>query len=171
MEKIKVVVAEKDSSLLYTIGQLLDREKYQLFICESDEQLISWPNEIDINLAIIDFEFSNNLDGYALLKLIRGLRPQLEIITLLPSFTQLDDSKLLSLAPICPVIKSFEREKFISVCERVHSQMLLKSIWPKIISLVEDFLQNYLKQDLKADVQKMLPNISQEIIRKELAKI
>jgi CheY-like chemotaxis protein len=124
----KILVADDSLTIQKVISITLSSTGHELLTANSYQELIEKLKGGEINLVLLDFNLSENIDGYSLAKKIKELSPSSEIIMMYGTFDNVDDGQLSDSDVRDKVIKPFESNLFIQKCNEVLGESNISSI-------------------------------------------
>lgn len=112
----KILVADDSLTIQKVISITLSSTGHELLTANSYQDLIEKLKNEEINLVLLDFNLSENIDGYSLAKKIKEISPISEVIMMYGTFDNVDEGQLSDSEVTDKVIKPFESSMFIQKC-------------------------------------------------------
>ena len=112
----KILVADDSLTIQKVISITLSSTGHELLTANSYQDLIEKLKNEEINLVLLDFNLSENIDGYSLAKKIKEMSPVSEVIMMYGTFDNVDEGQLSDSDVTDKVIKPFESSMFIQKC-------------------------------------------------------
>lgn len=109
----KILVADDSPTIQKVVGITLANTDFELSPAHSVEELFNFLESDSFDLILLDFNLSEEKDGYELSKEIREKAGTAKIIVMLGTFDSVDEGKLTEVGVSEKVIKPFESTKFI----------------------------------------------------------
>jgi CheY-like chemotaxis protein len=109
----KLLVADDSPTIQKVVGITLANTDYETVQAQSEEELMEKLNSDSFDLVLLDFNLSENSDGYELCQKVREVAPNQKIMIMLGTFDTVDEYRLEELGVVERVIKPFESSKFI----------------------------------------------------------
>lgn len=110
----KLLVADDSPTIQKVVGITLANTDYEIVQAQSEEELMSLLDSDDFDLVLLDFNLSEENDGYELCSLVREKKNDAKIMIMLGTFDTVADDRLEELGVVEKVIKPFESGKFIN---------------------------------------------------------
>jgi DNA-binding response OmpR family regulator len=115
----KVLLADDSLTIQKVIRITLANRPYDMIDCSSEEELFKKVPEIKPDLVFLDFNLSEKYSGYELTSKIKSLSPDTKVLLLLGTFDTVDDAAMEKCGASDKVVKPFDSNKFISICNRL----------------------------------------------------
>lgn len=109
----KILVADDSPTIQKVVGITLASTDFELSPAHSPEELFNFLDSDSFDLILLDFNLSEEKEGYELCREIKGKAGNAKIIVMLGTFDSVDDNKLTEVGVSEKVIKPFESTKFI----------------------------------------------------------
>jgi CheY-like chemotaxis protein len=109
----KLLVADDSPTIQKVVGITLANTDYEIVQALSESELFGILESDSFDLVLLDFNLSEEIDGYELCKKVRDISPQSKLLVMLGTFDTVDDNRLEELGVVEKVIKPFESSKFI----------------------------------------------------------
>ena len=109
----KILVADDSPTIQKVVGITLANTDYEIVQALSESELFGILESDSFDLVLLDFNLSEEIDGYELCKKVTDLSPQSKLLVMLGTFDTVDDNRLEELGIVEKVIKPFESSKFI----------------------------------------------------------
>lgn len=109
----KLLVADDSPTIQKVVGITLANTDYDLVQAQSEEEMMSLLESDDFDLILLDFNLSEDNDGYELCSKVRAIKNNSKIMVMLGTFDNVADDRLEELGVVEKVIKPFESSKFI----------------------------------------------------------
>ncbi|MCF8059151.1 MAG: response regulator [Bacteriovoracaceae bacterium] len=130
----KLLVADDSPTIQKVVGITLANTDYEVVQALSEAELFGVLDSNSFDLVLLDFNLSEDVDGYELCEKIRESSPNTKLMVMLGTFDSVDDNRLEELGVIEKVIKPFESSKFIQK---------IKSTLETPLSEINPFDQNF----------------------------
>jgi CheY-like chemotaxis protein len=108
----KLLVADDSPTIQKVVGITLANSDYELVQAQSEEEMLGLLESDDFDLVLLDFNLSEEKDGYELCSDVRSKSPNVKIMIMLGTFDSVDDDRIEELGVVEKVIKPFESSKF-----------------------------------------------------------
>lgn len=109
----KILVADDSPTIQKVVGITLASTDYELTQAQSEEELFNLLQSDSYDLILLDFNLSEEKEGYELCQMISEKASSSKVIIMLGTFDSVDDGRLSSVGVNEKVIKPFESTKFI----------------------------------------------------------
>lgn len=109
----KILVADDSPTIQKVVGITLAKSDYELYEALNVDEMLDNLKSDQFDLVLLDFNLSDDDDGYELCQKIKEVNPQVKILAMLGTFDTVDDSRLESLGVLEQVVKPFESSIFI----------------------------------------------------------
>jgi CheY-like chemotaxis protein len=109
----KILVADDSPTIQKVVGITLASTDFQISPAHSTEELFNFLESDSFDLILLDFNLSEEKEGYELCKEIGEKAGSAKIIVMLGTFDSVDENKLTDVGVSEKVIKPFESTKFI----------------------------------------------------------
>jgi CheY-like chemotaxis protein len=118
----KVLLADDSLTIQKVIKITLAAEPYEIQECSNTEELM---NSIGSNpdLIFLDFSLDDTLDGYELARQLKEKSPNSKILMLYGTFDTVDYEALNNSNVEANIVKPFDSNKFISICNDLVDQV------------------------------------------------
>ncbi len=113
----KILVADDSLTIQKVINITLANSNYKLVEVLSAEDLIQKLSEEQFDLVLLDFNLSEDKNGFELSKEIKALSPLTQILAMLGTFDTIDEKELHECGVTEKIVKPFESGKFIKKCQ------------------------------------------------------
>lgn len=120
---INVLVADDSATIQKVVSITLANESVNLISCESEGELLAKINEGNVQAVLLDFGLSQDKSGFDLITSILSINSSIKVLTMLPAFEQVDESKLSEVGSFGSIAKPFESSKFINVFREMISSI------------------------------------------------
>jgi len=131
----KVLLADDSLTIQKVIKITLANQPFDIVDCVSDDELFKKLPEVKPELVFLDFNLSEKFSGYELAAKIRDAHPSARVLLLLGTFDTIDDAAMERCGAADKIVKPFDSNKFISICNRlVDTAPLEKLDFPNVIS-------------------------------------
>ena len=116
---LKILVADDSLTIQKVVGITLANSDYELVQALTEQELFQKINSDQFALVLLDFNLSDDKDGYQLAKELKKAQPSTPIMVMLGTFDSVDDNQLKESGISDKVVKPFESHKFIQLCENL----------------------------------------------------
>lgn len=117
--KSKILVIDDSLTIQKVIRITLSTKQYEIVECHKYEDISSFLRSDFYDLVLYDFGLTEKIDGLALGKEIKKQSQSSKIIAMLGAFDSVDDLKFEDAGIDEKIVKPFESNYFIKVCEKV----------------------------------------------------
>jgi DNA-binding response OmpR family regulator len=118
----KVLLADDSLTIQKVINITLANEPYDISVCDKTSELLSVIKSVRPALILLDFNLSEEEDGYSLCRKIKDEAPDSQVLVLYGTFDTVDEAKLKECGASDKIVKPFDGSKFIETCARLAAQ-------------------------------------------------
>lgn len=115
----KILLADDSLTIQKVIKITLNNEPYELDICNQEQGLEEQLKSSSYPLVLLDFNFSDAVDGYELTKKIKSLSPSCKVLMLFGTFDTIDETLLQEAGVDEKIVKPFDSNMFIAHCRKL----------------------------------------------------
>lgn len=115
----KILIADDSLTIQKVISITLASTGHTLEMANSYQELVEKLKDGDTNLVLLDFNLSENNDGYSLAKKVKEISPSTNVIMMYGTFDTIDEGLLIDNDVADKVVKPFESNLFIKKCNDV----------------------------------------------------
>ncbi len=119
--KKKILVADDSTTIQKVVKITLSSRPYEIIEAMDENNFFKILNGNDIDLVLIDYSFSGKKEIFDFIAEIRSNQSDILIMLMIGTFDNYDEVKMESANIDELIMKPFESEKFISLCDRVLS--------------------------------------------------
>lgn len=117
----KIIVADDSQTIQKVVAITLANDSFELVSCTNENELTLKIAANDFALVLLDFNLSDNKDGYQLAALIKRAAPGARIMAMMGTFDQIDEAKMRSSGIDDYISKPFDSNMFIQKCRSLTS--------------------------------------------------
>lgn len=117
----KIIVADDSQTIQKVVAITLANDSFELVSCTNENELTLKIAANDFALVLLDFNLSDNKDGYQLAALIKRAAPASRIMAMMGTFDQIDEAKMRSSGIDDYISKPFDSNMFIQKCRSLTS--------------------------------------------------
>jgi DNA-binding NarL/FixJ family response regulator len=114
--KHNVVLADDSLTIQKVINITLANEPFEMVVCEVENELPDVLTEYNPALVLLDFNLSEEKDGYELCKEIKQNAPSARVLMMYGNFDTIDESKFAECGADDKIVKPFDGARFIDIC-------------------------------------------------------
>lgn len=113
----KILVVDDSLTIQKVVNITLANTGYSLTSAHDEAELFSKLEDSEFDLILLDFNLSENLTGYELVKKIKEKSIKSKILVMIGTFDNVNDSELEEAGIDESIIKPFESTKFTNLCK------------------------------------------------------
>jgi len=146
----KIIIADDSLTIQKVINITLSNEPYDLIQSLNETEL---NNSLDQkpHLILLDFNLSDEKNGYELIQMISEKSPATKVLVMLGTFDNVDESLLEELGVVDRIIKPFESSKFIQKCRTILESVDIDINSDEINTDEDNESQNNMTEEIKSD--------------------
>lgn len=124
----KILVADDSLTIQKVIGITLGGSDYELVQAHTESEVFNKVKATQFDLILLDFNLSDNKDGYELVKEIKSISSNVRVLVMLGTFDSVDDALLGDAGAQDKIVKPFESSKFVEKCNALLESDVVMSI-------------------------------------------
>lgn len=128
--KKKILIVDDSTTVQKVISTALSKGGYELFECLREEDFEHHLDETSYDLIVLDFNLSEQKDGFAILKTLSSKIENTPLFVMFDMFDTVEKDLLLEHGVSENIIKPFDEKEFISKCET----LLKKNLLPPVVA-------------------------------------
>jgi CheY-like chemotaxis protein len=113
----KILVVDDSLTIQKVVNITLANTGYDLTSAHDEDELFNKLEKLEYDLILLDFNLSEELTGYELVKKIKSINKNVKILVMIGTFDNVNDSDLEEAGIDESIIKPFESSKFTNLCK------------------------------------------------------
>lgn len=115
----KILLADDSATIQKVIRITLANQGYDIVEASSEVELFNHLPTFNPSLVLLDFNLSEQINGYELTTKIKSFCPSTKILLLLGTFDTIDDNLMHKSGASDKIVKPFDSNRFIAICKRL----------------------------------------------------
>lgn len=124
---LKVLLADDSPTIQKVVKITLANQPYEIVEASSEDELFLKLSSGFAQLVLLDFNLSEKFSGYDLTAKIKQISPNSKVLLMLGTFDHVEDSALEKCGASDKIVKPFDSNKFISLCQKLINSSSLGS--------------------------------------------
>lgn len=113
----KILLADDSVTIQKVVKITLGQTSHKLFEVSSHDELFKFLTRTPVDLVLLDFTLSSQVDGYTLVTQLKNQFPEVKVIILYGTFDVVNEEKLRIHFVDDFIIKPFESTRFLEKCQ------------------------------------------------------